>query len=48
MEIAIAVFIGIWFSGFSIWGYLRMRKEYKEIITDAGTDRKTEENKKRS
>ena len=28
MEIAIAVFIGIWVSFFSIWGYFRLKKEY--------------------
>ena len=31
MEIAIAVFVGIWLSGFSVWGYLHMKKEFQEV-----------------
>ena len=31
MEIAIAVFIGVWLSGFALWGYLRLKKDYKDV-----------------
>lgn len=40
MEIAIAIFIGLWLSGFSVWGYIRMKKEYKEITKQQGEDQK--------
>ena len=34
MEIAIAVFLGLWLSGFALWGYLRLKKDYKEVLKD--------------
>ena len=42
MEIAIAIFIGVWLSAFSVWGYMRIKKEYKEVLNQPGEDRKGE------
>lgn len=33
MELVIAGFIGIWLSGFALWGYLRLKNDYKNINT---------------
>jgi len=30
MEIALAVFIGIWFTFFCVWSYKRLKNEYKD------------------
>ena len=42
MEIAIAVFIGVWLSGFALWGYLRLKKDYKDIDISESSDKKEE------
>ena len=31
MEIVIAAFIGLWLSGFALWGYLKLKKDYKDV-----------------
>lgn len=38
MEIAIAVFLGLWLSGASFLAYRRLKSEFKDVI-----DNKTEE-----
>ena len=40
MEIAIAVFLGLWISGFALWGYLKLKKDYKDICPDDKEDNK--------
>ena len=32
MEIAIAVFLGCWLSGFSFWAYKQLKADYKDVI----------------
>ena len=32
MEIAVAAFIGAWLTFFAVWSYIRLKKEYKQII----------------
>lgn len=34
MEIAIAIFIGIWLSGASFLAYRRLKSEFKEVIAN--------------
>lgn len=31
MEILVAAFIGLWLSGFALWGYLKLRDDYKDV-----------------
>lgn len=31
MEIIIALFIGLWLSGFSTWAYLKLKSDYKDL-----------------
>lgn len=31
MEIIVAAFIGVWLSGFALWGYLKLKKDYKDV-----------------
>jgi len=35
MEIAISLFLGLWLSGFALWGYLRLKKDYKDVNADS-------------
>lgn len=35
MEIAIAVFLGLWLSGASFLAYRRLKREYKEVFDNA-------------
>lgn len=32
MEIFFAVFLGVWLSGFALWGYIRLKKDYKDVL----------------
>ncbi len=31
MEILVAAFIGLWLSGFALWGYLKLKDDYKDV-----------------
>ena len=42
MELAIAIFIGVWLSAFSVWGYFRIKKEYKDVLKKQGENQKGE------
>lgn len=43
MEIVFAVFLGLWLSGFALWGYIRLKKDYKDVLSSDLSDK--EENK---
>ena len=40
MEIAIALFIGIWLSGFALWGYIKLKKDYSDVMSNMKGEKK--------
>lgn len=40
MEIAIALFIGIWLSGFAFWGYIKLKKDYSDVMSNMKGEKK--------
>ena len=40
MEIAIALFIGIWLSGFAFWVYIKLKKDYSDVMSNMKGEKK--------
>lgn len=40
MEIVIALFIGIWLCGFAFWGYIKLKKDYSDVISNMNGEKK--------
>lgn len=39
MEIVVALFICLWLTVFAVWGYVQLKKDYKDVMNGCREDK---------